>query len=91
MLIKSDRKALQGPVLSPDGTTLAVIAPDDKIHPINLSEDAQGRRFINATKNSRHVCSSIRECTILSWSPEVVFSPEDDASDTSLKYDFGRS
>lgn len=95
MLIKSDGKAVRRPVLSPDGITLAVIAPDDRIHLINLAEADQGRRAINGIKVRKNVRPFVRTCTILNWSPEVVYPPGDDTRDilsnSSSECDFGRS
>ncbi|EXJ53666.1 uncharacterized protein A1O5_13118 [Cladophialophora psammophila CBS 110553] len=95
MLIKSDGKALQRPVLSPDGKTLAVISPDERIHLVDLSEAAKGRRFINGIKIPKSARSFLRTCTILRWSPETMISPGDDAAEaqsaTTSECDFGQS
>jgi hypothetical protein len=95
MLIKSDGKALRRPVLSPDGKTLAVIAPDDSIHLVDLAEAAQGRKFINCVKIKRSARPFLRTCTILRWSPEVIFATDDEdlevASSTTSECDFGNS
>ncbi|OCT49956.1 hypothetical protein CLCR_06871 [Cladophialophora carrionii] len=95
MLIKSNGKALRRPVLSPDGKSLAVIAPDDRIHLINLSEAAQGRKFINGVKIIKSVRPFIRMCTVLRWSPEVMFTTSADdldvLSSTTSECEFGNS
>ena len=95
MLIKSNGTALRRPVLSPDGTTLAVIAPDDRVHLIDLSEAAQGRRYINGLKITKLARPWIRTCTILRWSPEVVSSPNDESlevlSSTTSECELGKS
>ena len=92
MLIRSDGKAFRRPVLSPDGTTLAVLALDDRIHLINLSEAAQGRKFVNGLKITKATRPFIRTCTILRWSPEVVCVPNNESlSNTTSECDFGKS
>ncbi|KIW70252.1 hypothetical protein PV04_02540 [Phialophora macrospora] len=88
-------KALRRPVLSPDGKTLAVIAPDDSIHLVDLAEAAQGRKFINGVRITRSARPFIRTCTILRWSPEVIFTTDDEAlevsSSTTSECDLGNS
>ncbi|ETI19853.1 hypothetical protein G647_08867 [Cladophialophora carrionii CBS 160.54] len=95
MLIKSNGKALRRPVLSPDGKSLAVIAPDDRIHLINLSEAAQGRKFINGVRIIKSVRPFIRMCTVLRWSPEVMFTTGADdldvLSSTTSECELGNS
>ncbi|KAJ9616439.1 hypothetical protein H2200_000157 [Cladophialophora chaetospira] len=95
MLIKIDGKATRRPVLSPDGKTLAVIAPDDRIHLIDLAEAAQGRKFVNGLKITKSTRPFIWTCSILRWSPEVVYTCNDQAfeilSSTTSECDFGRS
>ncbi|KIY02433.1 uncharacterized protein Z520_02572 [Fonsecaea multimorphosa CBS 102226] len=96
MLIRSDGTALQRPVLSPDGKSLAVIAPDERIHLIDLCEAAKGRRFINGLRLPKADRTFLRTCTILRWSPETVISPERQAAEeimsaTSSECDFGKS
>ncbi|KIW35041.1 uncharacterized protein PV07_01768 [Cladophialophora immunda] len=87
---------LQRPVLSPDGKSLAVIAPDERIHLIDLCEAAKGRRFINGLKIPKSARAFLRTCTILRWSPETMISPEREAAEevlsaTSSECDFGQS
>ncbi|OAP64456.1 hypothetical protein AYL99_00428 [Fonsecaea erecta] len=96
MLIQSDGKALQRPVLSPDGKSLAMIAPDERIHLIDLCEAAKGRRSINGLRLPKAAQSFLRSCNILRWSPETIISPECEAaadvlSVTSSECDLGRS
>ncbi|KAK4942584.1 hypothetical protein LTR10_017713 [Elasticomyces elasticus] len=85
-------KALQRPVLSPDGTLLALIAPDQKVHLISLVEAVQSRRFITAIKTPRSSRTFVQECHILHWSPETITTPTDAdeiLSNTTSECDFG--
>ncbi len=95
MLIRSNGTALRRPVLSPDGKTLAVIAPDERIHLIDLSEAAKGRKFIKGLKITKSTRPFVKTCPILRWSPEVVYSPDDEAletlSTTTSECEFGQS
>ena len=95
MLIKSDGKALRRPVLSPDGKTLAVISADERIHLISLSEAARGHRYINGVKITRSIRPFLQTCQILRWSPEMVYTHDDEAvevlSNTTSECDLGRS
>ena len=95
MLIKSNGKALRRPVLSPDGKTLAVIAGDDRIHLIDLLEAAQGRKSINGLKITKSTRAFLRTCTILRWSPESLYTPDNEAvevlSNTTSECEFGKS
>ncbi|OAL39073.1 hypothetical protein AYO20_01824 [Fonsecaea nubica] len=96
MLIESDVKALLRPIVSPDGRSLAVIAPDERIHLIDLCEAAKGRRFIHGLKLPRPERTFLRSCTILRWSPETILSPESEAAEeilsaTTSECDYGRS
>lgn len=96
MLIHSNGAALQRAVLSPDGKSLAVIAPDQRVHLINLAEAIYGRRFINGIKVPRATRPFLKECSILRWSPEsVVPGPPGEAdevlSNTTSECDLGVS
>lgn len=95
MLIKVNGKATHRPVLSPDGKILAAVGQDDRIQLIDLSEAAQGRKFVNGVKITKSTRSFIRTCNILRWSPEVHYSSSHDAlevlSSTTSECDFGRS
>ncbi|KAI1619634.1 hypothetical protein EDD37DRAFT_201831 [Exophiala viscosa] len=72
MLPPSNGKALQRPVLSPDGTLLALVAPDQKVHLINLVEAVHSRRFITAIKTPKPTRAFLQGCHILRWSPETI-------------------
>lgn len=90
MLIRIHNKALQRPVLSPDGRHLAVIAPDLRIHIVNIHEAAQGRRFVNGLKVPKDMCQFLQRCSILRWSPETMIDEADDVlSTTTSECDFG--
>lgn len=92
MLTPSNGKALQRPILSPDGTFLALIAPDKKVHLINLAEAVHDQRFITAIKVPKSTRPFLQECHILRWSPETAkLSTEGDdiLSNTTSECDFG--
>jgi hypothetical protein len=96
MLIKSDGTALRRPVLSPDGRILAVIASDQRIHLIDLAEAVNGRKAINAIKITQQTRAFVSTCSILRWSPEIVYNnsngeAEDAVSTTTSECDYGKS
>jgi hypothetical protein len=93
MLIRNLGEALRRPVLSPDGTILAGIAPDNKIHLIDLAEAAKGRKSINAVRLPRATQPFVRTCTILRWSPEVLLNDHalEVLSNTTSECEYGKS
>ncbi|EXJ92595.1 hypothetical protein A1O3_01147 [Capronia epimyces CBS 606.96] len=90
-----DGKALQKPVVSPDGKFLAVIAADadESIYLINLAEAAHGRRhrYITAVKvkvsksTSTSTRPFLKECSILRWSPETMTSSDEASAEVRSK------
>ncbi|KAL2435161.1 hypothetical protein ABEF95_014123 [Exophiala dermatitidis] len=75
---------LQRPVLSPDGTLLAVIAADDRIYLINLLEAVHGHQYITTTELPKSARTFLKECNILRWAPESIVGL-DEAEDVPSK------
>ncbi|KIX07231.1 uncharacterized protein Z518_01884 [Rhinocladiella mackenziei CBS 650.93] len=85
-------RTLRRPVLSPDGKFLAAVAPDQRIHLINLAEAAYGHQYITALKVPRSTRSFLEKCNILRWSPETVVpsAQADEAwSNTTSECEYG--
>ncbi|EXJ91151.1 hypothetical protein A1O1_04260 [Capronia coronata CBS 617.96] len=77
------KKALQKPLLSPDGKYLAVIAADEQIHIINLAEAVHRHAISKTIKLPKSIRTFLKECNILRWSPETVYELVEDAEGLS--------
>jgi hypothetical protein len=76
-----DFSALQRPAISPDGKTLALITPDQKIHLLDLSDTIHGDTPVTRLKLPIHTRPFLQNCHIIRWSPEFMFN--DDINSTA--------
>lgn len=78
-----DSQALQRPAVSPDGKILAIVAPDAKIHLLDLTDTVHGDIAVTRLRLPAQAKAFLQGCHIIRWSPEFMLDNDANSTTTS--------
>lgn len=79
----NDSPGLHRPAISPNGRILAVVAPDPRIHLLDLTDAVHGDNAITRLRLPPNAKAFLQDCHIIRWSPEFMLDDDADSTTTS--------